>query len=109
MTDRVRCSDCWKGLRVTAAGAVTEDHCSTCHGAGWVERAAEMTMKLLDQGAGDHSEEALRLAEMNAGRLRPGWCECEGDKLAEGRGAYFRAAGVHGWACCHCNRLLQVG
>jgi hypothetical protein len=63
----------------------------------------------LDRRAGDHSDEALRLAADNAAKVKGVWCRCKPDPLANERAAYYRARQGHGWACCDCLGIVQVG
>ena len=60
-----------------------------------------------DPRAGDDSPEALKLAARNWNLLTGGWCYCTGENLE----AYYRnpRTGKHGWLCCGCGGITQLG
>lgn len=57
--------------------------------------------------ADDMSENGLACAQVNAELLKPGWCDC---KAGPSEQVYFcRANGSHGFMCCNCWRVTQIG
>jgi hypothetical protein len=60
-----------------------------------------------DRTANDHTPEALAAAAHNWKLAKGSWCKCKNQTDL----AYYRdpKTGSHGWMCCKCLCVVQIG
>lgn len=53
----------------------------------------------------------LACAQANFTLKQPGWCDCNTGAPEPPEEAYYRDAitGAHGWICCRCRKVTQLG